>query len=59
MITAVINLLAALLSALPKLLEQIAAASRTRAAAKAEAAKNARNDAAITKALGPPAPPAQ
>jgi hypothetical protein len=58
MITAILNVLAAVVSALPKLIEQIAAASRARAAAKVEAAKNSRNEAAIANAT-PPSPPAQ
>ena len=57
MITAILNVIAALFTALPKLLEQIAAARRARAATAEQAAKNARNDAAIAQALKPPPGP--
>jgi len=57
MVTAILNLLAALFSALPKLLEQIAAARRARQAEAARTAKDARNAAALADALRPPASP--
>jgi hypothetical protein len=59
MVTAILNLLAALFSALPKLLEQIAAASRARRAEADRTAKDVRNAAALADALRPPAAPPQ
>lgn len=58
MVTAILNLLAALFSALPKLLEQIAAARLARRAEAARVAKDTRNAAALADALRPPPPPA-
>lgn len=57
MVTAILNLLAALFSALPKLLEQIAAARLARRLAADRLAKDARNAAALADALRPPPPP--
>jgi hypothetical protein len=58
MITAVLNLLAALFTALPKLLEQITAARLARGIAADRLAKDTRNAAALADALRPPPPPA-
>jgi uncharacterized membrane protein len=58
-ITAILNLLAALFSVLPKLLEQIAAARQARRAEAARVAKDTRNAAALADALRPPAAPPQ
>lgn len=59
MITAILNVIAALFTALPKLLEELAASRRARAAAAEQAAKDTRNADAIAQALRPPpgAPP--
>ena len=54
MLTAILNVLAALVSALPKLLEHLAASRRARAAAAEQAAKDTRNADAIAQALRPP-----
>ena len=57
MITAILNVLAALFTALPKLLEHLAASRRARAAAAEQAAKDTRNADAIAQALKPPPGP--
>ena len=59
MIAAILNAIAAVFAALPKLLDYLAEARRTRAAAAEQAAKDTRNDEAIAQALRPPpGPPA-